>query len=91
MQNTYEVDIERMFVRLTRHRPDGFVEFEFAIGEPDLYAEMLLPASAYEAFCSINEVTKLPPRTDMHNHDAESAWHWGLRQATQQYTNQINK
>lgn len=61
------IDLDRKFVRLIERRPDGFVEFEFAIGEPELFAEMLLPAEAYEAFCTANAVVtshraRLSPR-----------------------------
>lgn len=56
------IDVTRMFVRLVQRRPDGFVEFEFALGEPDIYVEMMLPEDAYAAFCSINAPEMLPPR-----------------------------
>ena len=53
-------DTTRRFVRLTRVRDDGFVEFEFAVGEPELAVELIMPAAAYRAFCSDNQVTVLP-------------------------------
>ena len=78
-----EIDVSKKYVRLTERRPDGFVEFEFAIGEPDLFAEMLLPADAYEAFCEANKVIQLGPRDE--STDAErSDWNWNLHQATHQ-------
>jgi phenol hydroxylase P0 protein len=77
------VDISRKFVRLTERRPDGFVEFEFAIGEPELFAEMLLPADAYEAFCKTNEVIQLGPREQSETSES-SDWNWNLHQATHQ-------
>ncbi len=77
------LDTSRKFVRLIERRPDGFVEFEFAIGEPELYAEMLLPAEAYEAFCEANHVTLLEPRVeDPEGHD--EGLDWNLHQATHQ-------
>lgn len=78
-----EIDVSRKFVRLTERRPDGFVEFEFAIGEPGLFAEMLLPADAYEAFCKTNEVIHLGPREASGTSD-DSDWNWNLHQATHQ-------
>lgn len=39
------------FVRLTRERDDGFVEFDFAIGDPEIFVELVLPRAAYQAFC----------------------------------------
>ena len=34
-------DTRRRFVRVTGERPNGFVEFDFAVGEPDLAVEMI--------------------------------------------------
>ena len=77
------LDTSRMFVRLIERREDGFVEFEFAIGEPELYAEMLLPADAYQAFCEANHVTFLDPRDEQTEAEA-SGLDWNLHQATHQ-------
>ena len=54
-------DPQRCFVRLTQVRPDGFVEFEFAIGDPDLAVELILPSDADREFCVNNGVIELPP------------------------------
>jgi len=78
-----EIELNRKFVRLIERRPDGFVEFEFAIGEPELYAEMLLPPDAYEAFCATNNVIHLDPREESSENDG-SDWGWNLHQATHQ-------
>ncbi|ATE59315.1 phenol hydroxylase subunit [Thauera sinica] len=77
------VDLSRKYVRLIERRADGFVEFEFAIGEPELYAEMLLPEEAYEAFCKANEVIHLGPREASAESEG-SEWDWNLHQATHQ-------
>ncbi len=71
------IDVNRKFVRLIERRTDGLVEFEFAIGEPDLFVEMLLPEHAYTEFCAINRVEQLPPRDEP---DHEMAW--TLREAS---------
>jgi Phenol hydroxylase subunit len=39
-------DPTKHFVRLTQVRADGFVEFEFAIGDTELAVEPILPADA---------------------------------------------
>jgi phenol hydroxylase P0 protein len=74
------INVNLKFVRVIERRPDGFVEFEFAIGEPELCAEMLLPAEAFTSFCNSNEVIFLAQR------DASSGsdWNWSLHQATHQ-------
>lgn len=79
------IDVSRKFVRLIERREDGFVEFEFAIGEPELCAEMLLPAPAFEAFCRNNAVIELAAREPAADGDDEAAdWNWNLHQATHQ-------
>ncbi len=78
------IDISRKFVRLIERRPDGLVEFEFAIGEPELFVEMLLPEPAYHDFCRINAVEALPPRVSTPDDPAASDWDWRLHQATSQ-------
>lgn len=76
------MDVNRKFVRLIERRPDGLVEFEFSIADPALYVEMLLPAAAFEEFCSANRVEMLDgPRPE---EDGTSDWAWGLRDATHQ-------
>ena len=52
-------DTDAKFVRVTEMRADGFVAFDFAIGEPELYVEMLLPVAAYHAFCADQGVTHI--------------------------------
>ena len=52
-------DVNRCFVHITNVRADGFVEFDFSIGEPELYIELVLPWQAFEEFCSHNRVQHL--------------------------------
>lgn len=49
------------FVRLTKVRGDGFVEFDFAVGEPDLLVELVMPVAAFHEFCRANRVIQIPP------------------------------
>jgi phenol hydroxylase P0 protein len=48
------------FVRLQCRRPDGFIEFEFSIGDPMLAVDLILPEAAYGIFCRANRVRELP-------------------------------
>lgn len=75
-----KVDVTRKFVRLVERRDDGLVEFEFSIGVPELYVEMLLPADAYEAFCDTNAVEFLEGPRPIEHTGAD--WEWRLRDAT---------
>lgn len=73
------MDTTRRFVRLSGERPNGFVEFEFAIGEPEIFVEMILPRLAFAEFCTANRVEILPPRDP----DApQGDWDWRLADAT---------
>lgn len=72
------MDTTRRFVRLSGERPNGFVEFEFAIGEPEIFVEMILGRDAFTEFCTTNQVEMLPPR----DVDApQGDWDWRLADA----------
>lgn len=76
------IDVSKKFVRLTEKRPDGFVEFDFAIGEPELFVELLMPEAAFTEFCADNKVTLLQgPRPQANNPED---WDWRMKQATTQ-------
>lgn len=47
------------FVRVLAERPEGFIEFEFAIGDPSLCVELILPRRAFAEFCATNRVRHL--------------------------------
>jgi len=43
-----------------RSEPDArFVEFDFAIGHPDLFVELVLPKDAFVQFCKHNQVVHM--------------------------------
>ena len=54
-----ELGSQQKFVRLREHRADGFVIFDFSIGDPTLTCELILPASMYREFCANNKVVHL--------------------------------
>jgi phenol hydroxylase P0 protein len=89
MNPTLTFDPTRKFVRVTELRRDGFVEFEFALGEPELFVEMILPATAFDEFCALNKVSFVDEnarlKLDAREDTAERAeWNWSLRDATHQ-------
>ena len=78
-------DTTLRFVRVTGERPNGFVEFDFAVGEPDLAVEMILTREAFAEFCERNAVEILPPATEIDSADdskEQSDWDWRLADAT---------
>jgi phenol hydroxylase P0 protein len=50
------VEIKHKFVRIRQVRPDGLVCFEFAIGWPELFVDLMLPQPAFDDFCAQNQV-----------------------------------
>ena len=73
------LDLARRYVRRCGERAGGFIEFEFAIGEPEVFVEMILSPSAFAEFCAANRVALLPPR-DASVEPAD--WDWRLADAT---------
>lgn len=55
------------YVRVTRRCHNGMVEFDFAIGEPELFAELVLPQSAFEEFCRSNAVIDMADHPSMND------------------------
>jgi phenol/toluene 2-monooxygenase (NADH) P0/A0 len=54
-------DLTKRYVRLNQVRADGFVEFQFAIGDPELAVDLILPAEAYREFCHDNQAVLVSP------------------------------
>jgi len=50
---------QQRYVRLREQRDDGFVIFDFAIGDPGLSCELIMPMAAYQEFCASNHVVHL--------------------------------
>ncbi|HUH88634.1 MAG TPA: phenol hydroxylase subunit [Pusillimonas sp.] len=55
------VDVSKRYVRVRNRLDNGLIEFDFAIGWPELNVELLLPPTAFNAFCAANKVEFLPP------------------------------
>tara|TARA_Y100000590_G_C15259806_1_gene840771 strand:+ start:425 stop:685 length:261 start_codon:yes stop_codon:yes gene_type:complete len=62
----YPVDQGSRNVRVMRWDDRGNVEFQFSIGDPSLYLDMVLPLEAFDEFCRENRVRILSKN--------ESAW-----------------
>ncbi len=63
---------------MVEHRPDGFVEFRFAIGDPELFVEMHLTEAAYAEFCESTGAEMLAPVDLLADVDD---WAWTLHDA----------
>lgn len=74
-----QANSNRKFVRVTGCRAKDFIEFDFAVGSPDLFVELILPEAAFAEFCRHNDVVLLPSGSeDADSHDALT---WRLRDA----------
>lgn len=65
------------WVRVTRRRPDGFIEFDFAIGHPDLSVDLILPDAAFYEFCAVNRVQHLSEEQGRAIDHEQSKWRYG--------------
>lgn len=52
-------DVARRYVRFRELDQRGYVQFDFAIGDPELAVELTLPLAAYREFCRVQAVTYL--------------------------------
>lgn len=79
-------DITRKFVRVMRTLPNGLIEFEFAVGDPDVAAELVMPKAAFDEFCAANQVEILTTEkaAPLDADAADADFHWSLHQATHQ-------
>ncbi|ENQ7793631.1 phenol hydroxylase subunit [Pseudomonas aeruginosa] len=79
-----DLDTRKRFVRVTGSRGSNFVEFDFAIGEPELFVEMILTHEAFDEFCRTNQVESMPALPEVNGEDDEAGqWDWRLADATQ--------
>lgn len=77
-----QLDTRRRYVRVTGSRGD-FVEFDFALGEPEIFVELILTPEAFADFCIQHQVEMLPEREDDDAAELQSDWDWRLANATQ--------
>lgn len=82
--NPDEFDMSKKYVRVCDVRADGFVEFDYCLGEPDMMLEMILPKADFNAFCEQQQVTFLAE--DGHTADTNSPFDWRMHDATHNFS-----
>ncbi len=65
------------YVRVRSPANARFVEFDFAIGQPDLFVELVLPPAAFEHFCLQNKVQLMSEEQMRVNDENEERWRFG--------------
>jgi phenol hydroxylase P0 protein len=61
-------DPSQKWVRVTGINPQGFVEFEFAVGSPDLCVELMLRPEAFTEFCTVQGAVVSDPDKRLRRH-----------------------
>lgn len=57
------------YVRVTEKRGDGLVAFDFAIGQPETFVELLMPEAAFHDFCRTSAVIDMADQPDAAHDD----------------------
>jgi phenol hydroxylase P0 protein len=65
------------FVRVTGTQNDRFVEFEFAIGDPEMAVDMILPFPQFDDFCARHAVRRLDPEEGARIDFERMKWRFG--------------
>ena len=65
------------YIRIRSEPGARFVEFDFAINDPTLYVELIMPPQSFADFCRHNEVVEMSA-AQMAQNDAEAEkWRYG--------------
>ena len=70
------------YIRITGDRHAKFVEFDFAIHDPTLFVELVLPQEAFQHFCEINQVVEMTEEQQAWNDAQEDKWRYGVEHDT---------
>lgn len=75
--STASFDQMTRFIRV-RSEPDSrFVEFDFAIGHPELFVELVLPQEAFKTFCHHQRVVQMDAAMCQTVDDDMAKWRFG--------------
>lgn len=70
-------DPRTRYVRFHRLAENGFVEFSFGVGSPELMAELIMPLPAYREFCRVNRVVYLTREQEEALDHEQAKWRYG--------------
>lgn len=73
-----DLDLQR-YVRVRRVTTRGFVEFDFSIGDPLLFVELVLPQKAFDKFCTTNKVLHMNAAQEQSVDQDAQKWRFGER------------
>lgn len=72
-----DFDPSKRFVRITGIHNNSLIKFDFSIGEPELYIELVLPFQAFQDFCAHNQVAHLTPEEAARVDFDRMKWRYG--------------
>lgn len=81
--NNNAFDAYARYVRVRSQPQDKFVEFDFAIGHPELFVELILPKAAFEQFCTHNRVQFMDEKMQQQVDADIQKWRFGDTQVKQ--------
>lgn len=70
-------DVACRYVRYRDLDANGYVQFDFAIGDPELAVELSLPLAAYQEFCRTNAVIYLTREQGEALDHEKTKWRFG--------------
>jgi phenol hydroxylase P0 protein len=70
-------DLTRCFVRFRALNENGFVEFDFAIGDPSLSVELVMKKADYAQFCETNHAIALTDEAGAALDRDQMKWRFG--------------
>lgn len=76
-QGETRADGATRYVRVTNENHNGYVEFQFSIGDPGLYLEMTLPPEAFAEFCARHRAVHLTEAQARAVDEDERKWRFG--------------
>lgn len=85
MSNTPPFNPHLKFVRIIETHANGLVEFEFAVGEPGLFVELLMAQAPFDGFCAMHGVVPTLGPLQPTQNIQEQEWDWSLRAAREQH------
>lgn len=77
LDDSTHLDTNRRYVRVTGVRHNRFVEFDFSIGDPNLFVELVLPFEQFRQFCARNHTQELTPEQAAQVDYEQLKWRYG--------------
>lgn len=65
------------YVRVTGVRQNQFVEFDFSIGDPSIFVELILPFHQFNLFCKTHNAQELTPEQKTQVDLESLKWRYG--------------